>query len=66
MAAFASSADMCAYLRTLRPINPQALAENILAALERVVNRKPPDDMTFHIAKLTNNTCCLAAAPSFL
>lgn len=55
-AAFASSADLCAYLSTLRPLNPQALAENILtAALGRVTNHEPPDDMTVLTVKLTEN-----------
>ena len=55
-AAFASSADLCAYLSTLRPLNPQALAENILtAALGRVANHEPPDDMTVLTVKLTEN-----------
>lgn len=56
-AAFASSADLCAYLSTLRPLNPQALAEHILsAALGRVVQNQPPDDMTVLTVKLTQNT----------
>ena len=55
-AAFASSADLCAYLSALRPLNPQALAENILAAaLGRVANHEPPDDMTVLTVKLTEN-----------
>ena len=54
--AFASDADLCAYLSTLRPLNPQALAENVLsAALARVEGGEAPDDMTVLTVKLTEN-----------
>ena len=51
-AAFGSSADLCAYLSELRPLNPQALAENILQnALSRAEGSD--DDMTVLAVKLT-------------
>ena len=50
--AFGSSADLCAYLSELRPLNPQALAENILQnALSRAEGSD--DDMTVLAVKLT-------------
>ena len=52
--AFGSSADLCAYLGGLRPLNPQALAENVLsAALSRSPEGKAGDDMTVPAVKLT-------------
>ena len=52
--AFGSSADLCAYLGGLRPLNPQALAENVLsAALSRSPEGKAGDDMTVLAVKLT-------------
>ena len=52
--AFGSSADLCAYLGALRPLNPQALAENVLAAaLARSENGRAGDDMTVLAVKLT-------------
>ncbi len=51
-AAFGSTADLCAYLSEQRPLNPQALAENVLAAaLSRA--RGEDDDMTVLAVKLT-------------
>ncbi len=51
--AFGSSADLCAYLSTLSPVNPQSLAETLLsAALERYHGRAE-DDMTVLAVKLT-------------
>lgn len=53
-AAFSSSADLCAYLGELRPLNPQALAENVLsAALARSAKGEAGDDMTVLAVKLT-------------
>ncbi len=50
--AFGSSSDLCAYLSGLRPVNPQALAENVLkSALERT--KDTDDDMTVLAVKLT-------------
>ena len=52
-AAFGSSADLCAYLSELRPLNPQALAENVLAAaLGRSPKGEAGDDMTVLAVKL--------------
>ena len=43
----AACADLCAYLSELRPLNPQALAENVLAAaLGRSPKGEAGDDMT--------------------
>ncbi len=50
--AFGSSADLCAYLGGLHPLNPQALAENVLAAaLARAGEAE--DDMTVLAVRLT-------------
>ena len=50
--AFGSSADLLDYLSTLRPLNPQSLAEEILKnALERY-RGKAEDDMTVLAVKL--------------
>ena len=50
-AAFGSTADLCAYLSGLKPVNPQALAENVLsAAIARA--KGPDDDMTVLAVKL--------------
>ena len=52
--AFGSSADLCAYLGELHPLNPQALAENVLAAaLARSPKGEAGDDMTVLAVKLT-------------
>ena len=52
-AAFGSSADLCAYLGAQRPLNPQALAENLLAAaLARSPQKEAGDDMTVLAVKL--------------
>lgn len=52
--AFGSSADLCAYLGSLRPLNPQSLAENVLtAALARSPKGEAGDDMTVVTVKLT-------------
>lgn len=51
-AAFGSSADLCAYLSGLHPVNPQALAENVLqSALS--LTKGTDDDMTVLAVKLT-------------
>ena len=53
-AAFGSSADLCAYLGALRPLNPQSLAETLLsAALARSPGGEAGDDMTVLAVKLT-------------
>lgn len=53
-AAFGSSADLCAYLNGLHPLNPQALAENVLAeAAARLKAGGADDDMTVLAVKLT-------------
>ena len=50
--AFGSNADLLAYLSTLRPLNPQSLAEEILKnALDRY-RGKAEDDMTVLAVKL--------------
>lgn len=50
--AYGSTSELCAYLSTLRPLNPQALAEEILAdALKRYGN-VAADDMTVLTVKL--------------
>lgn len=52
--AFGSSADLCAYLGGLRPLNPQALAENVLAAaIARSEKGEAGDDMTVLAVRLT-------------
>lgn len=49
-----TSADLCAYLGELHPLNPQSLAENVLAAaLARSPKGKAGDDMTVLAVKLT-------------
>ena len=51
--AFGSSAELCAYLSNLRPLNPQSLAEEIMKnALERY-GGTAEDDMTVLTVKLT-------------
>ncbi len=52
-AAFGSSADLCAYLSELKPLNPQALAENILNRALQSARRQADDDMTVLTVKLT-------------
>lgn len=51
-AAFGSSADLCAFLSELRPLNPQALAENVLQSAVARANGGD-DDMTVLAVKLT-------------
>ena len=51
--AFESLADMCAYLSTLRPVNPQALSEEILKNALEHYHGKAEDDMTVLTVKLT-------------
>ncbi|MDE6274798.1 MAG: SpoIIE family protein phosphatase [Clostridiales bacterium] len=54
--AYGSTSELCAYLSTLRPLNPQSLAEEILAdALKRYGNLAA-DDMTVLTVKL-NKEC---------
>ena len=49
-----TSADLCAYLGELHPLNPQSLAENVLAAaLARSSKGEAGDDMTVLAVKLT-------------
>ena len=52
--AFGSSADLCAYLSALRPLNPQSLAEEILAKALNIYEGKAEDDMTVLAVKLTD------------
>ena len=51
-AAFGSSADLCAYLSGLHPVNPQALAENVLQSALSLA-KGTDDDMTVLAVKLT-------------
>ena len=52
--AFGSSADLCAYLSELRPLNPQSLAEQILqTAVAAKGGAGADDDMTVLAVKLT-------------
>ena len=44
--AFGSSSDLFDYLKTLDPLNPQALADDILRTALRRMNGTPGDDMT--------------------
>ena len=44
--AFGSSSDLFDYLKTLDPLNPQTLADDILHAALRRTNGVPSDDMT--------------------
>ena len=44
--AFGSSSDLFDYLKTLDPLNPQALADDILRTALRRMNGTPADDMT--------------------
>jgi stage II sporulation protein E len=50
--AFGSSAELCAYLSALRPLNPQSLAEEILATALGKYGGKAEDDMTVLTVKL--------------
>ena len=52
-AAFGSSSDLCAYLSRLHPLNPQALAEEILGAALARFHGVAEDDMTVVTVKLT-------------
>lgn len=51
--AFGSSAELCAYLSALRPLNPQSLAEEILADALSRYGGNAEDDMTVLAVKLT-------------
>ena len=51
--AFGSSADLCAYISELRPLNPQSLAEEILGNALGRYGGKAEDDMTVLAVKLT-------------
>ncbi len=51
--AFGSSADLCAYLSALRPLNPQSLAEEILKTALGKYRGKAEDDMTVLAVRLT-------------
>ncbi len=51
--AFGSSADLCAYLSKLKPLNPQSLAEEILKTALNKYNGSAEDDMTVLAVKLT-------------
>ncbi len=51
--AFGSSSDLCAYLSRLHPLNPQALAEEILASALSLYHGRAEDDMTVVTVKLT-------------
>ena len=54
-AAFGSSSELCAYLSRIRPINPQALAEDILRVALSRYGGTAEDDMTVLTAKLTES-----------
>ncbi len=51
--AFGSSSDLCAYLSRLHPLNPQALAEEILGTALSRYRGVAEDDMTVVTVKLT-------------
>lgn len=51
--AYGSSAELCAYLSALRPLNPQSLAEEILQNALSRYGGKAEDDMTVLAVKLT-------------
>ncbi|MDE6059096.1 MAG: SpoIIE family protein phosphatase [Clostridia bacterium] len=51
--AFGSSADLCAYISELHPLNPQSLAEEILGNALGRYGGKAEDDMTVLAVKLT-------------
>ena len=51
--AFGSSAELCAYLSNLRPLNPQSLAEEILKNALKRYGGKAEDDMTVLAVKIT-------------
>ncbi len=51
--AFGSTAELCAYLSNLRPLNPQSLAEEILKNALGRYGGKAEDDMTVLAVKLT-------------
>ncbi len=53
-AAFGSSADLCAYLSALRPLNPQSLAEEILQTALGKYRGEAEDDMTVLTVRLTS------------
>ena len=50
--AFGSSADLYSYLGELRPLNPQSLAEEVLAAALKRYGGKAQDDMTVLAVRL--------------
>ncbi len=52
-AAFGSSAELCAYLSGLKPLNPQSLAEDILKNALGRYQGTAEDDMTVLAVKLT-------------
>ncbi len=53
--AFGSSSELCAYLSRLQPLNPQALAEDILKNALRRYRDRAEDDMTVVAVKLTKS-----------
>ena len=53
--AFGSSAELCAYLSKLHPLNPQSLAEEILRDALRRYRGRAEDDMTVLTVKLAKS-----------
>ena len=53
--AFGSTTDLCTYLSALRPLNPQALAEQILSEALGKYDGTAEDDMTVLAVKITKN-----------
>lgn len=51
--AYGSTADICAYLSALHPLNPQSLAEEILSDALKRYGGRADDDMTVLTVKLT-------------
>ena len=50
--AFPSATDLYAFFEKLKPLNPQSLADAILAAAKKAAGGKCPDDMTVVAARI--------------
>ena len=53
--AFPSASDLCEFLQELKPLNPQNLADKILAAALDKTNHTATDDMTVVCTRLFDN-----------
>ncbi len=54
--AFPSATDLYAFLEKLKPLNPQNMADEILAGAQKAAGGKSPDDMTVLAVRIFKNT----------